>query len=153
MKTETETQPGIQRLALMLHDAARQILRAFEQKARETDLTLLQWRLLSRLDRGGGVTQAALAGAVEMSPMAVSEALDKLEARGLVRREPDPSDSRAKLVWLTEAAAPSVEQIRAMVQEVYGRALAGIAPEDRTTLMNGLNTIVANLDGPTTQGK
>ena len=36
--------------------------------------------------------------------MTASGYLDRLEAQGLIERQPDPSDRRAKLVCLTDAA-------------------------------------------------
>jgi DNA-binding MarR family transcriptional regulator len=44
-----------------------------------------------------------LARAVVLSPTGMSRFVDRLEAEGLVRREPDPEDRRALQVVLTDA--------------------------------------------------
>src|SRR3954469_10215010 len=47
--------------------------------------------------------QSALTARLGLSKQAVQQQLDQLESVGLVRREPDPADKRAKQVVLTEA--------------------------------------------------
>ncbi len=51
----------------------------------------------------GGSTIAAMSQRAGTTPQAMVELVDYLEGRGYVRRVPDPSDRRAKLVVLTEA--------------------------------------------------
>jgi MarR family transcriptional regulator for hemolysin len=146
MKTAPDSNSDVQSLALALHDAARLLKSEFERRARQTRLSLMQWRALAKLAREDGLTQAALAARIEASPMTMSDILDRLERLGYVRREPDPSDSRAKLVWITPAAAPIVAEMRALAAEVYDLALAGISTEDRHKLLEGLRRIGANLE-------
>jgi len=141
--------PKMQSLGYQLHGATRLLKREFERRARVQTLTLLQWRVLGKLAQDDGLTQTALAAKVEASPMTISDILDRLEGQGLVRREPDPSDSRAKLVWITEAAQPTVKVLRAIAEEVYAKALAGIPAADQEVLMRSLEKIVANLEAPT----
>jgi len=135
-----------QSLGLMLHDAARLLKREFERRARDHALTLMQWRVLGTLSRDGGLTQKALGVRVEASPMTITDILDRLEGLGLVRREPDPSDSRAKRVSITEAALPVIDEMRSLAGEVYDQALRGIAPADRDALIRALGQITANLE-------
>src|SRR5580704_14369213 len=51
----------------------------------------------------GPMTLREIARAVEVDPPAATVGVDKLEARGLVRRTPHPDDNRRKLVHLTDA--------------------------------------------------
>ena len=60
-------------------------------------------RILSKLvHQGDGISQAALAEKMNIRPQSLSEALTKLEERGLIRRLPNPQDRRGTLVYLTE---------------------------------------------------
>ena len=61
--------------------------------------------VLSRLDPAAGTSQTTLTAQMGLSKQAVQQLLDQLEAQGLVRREPDPADKRAKRVILTAAGA------------------------------------------------
>ncbi len=143
----------MQSLGLMLHDAARLIKSEFERRARGHRLSLMQWRTLGALNQTDGLSQVTLAAKVEASQMTMSDIIDRLESEGLVRRESDPADKRAKLVWITQAARPVVEEMRSIATEVYAAALAGIAPEDLDGLTNSLQQIVTNLETDDTEQK
>ncbi len=132
-------------LGLLIHDVARLLKGEFERRARGSRLTLQQWRVLAKLAKSDGLTQRALGIAVEASPMTVSDVLDRLEKEGLVRREADPADSRAKLVWITPEADPIVGEMRCVAEEVYDAAMAGLGDADRRAVINGLERIAANL--------
>lgn len=56
------------------------------------------------------ITPAELAREAMISTSAVSQRLNKLEARGLVRRESNPNDGRGTLVGLTEAGKELIER-------------------------------------------
>ena len=72
----------------------------------------------------GGVTVGALAAARGVTLGAVSQSLNRLEAKELSRREPDPADRRRTIVHVRPAAvrriAPVYDKLReAMVREWY----------------------------------
>jgi MarR family transcriptional regulator for hemolysin len=69
-----------------------------------------------------------------VEPMTLVGYLDSLEKSGLIRRQPDPSDKRAKLVLLTEDADPLLERISVALEGVRARALEGVMGEDRKVL-------------------
>ena len=64
-------------------------------------LTCRQAAVLLTVRANPGMTIGALAGALDMQKPAVTRALDKLEAFGLVWRAIDPADQRLKQVWPT----------------------------------------------------
>ena len=132
-------------LGPLLHNATRLLRREFERRAREHRLTLLQWRVLAKLADQDGMTQTALANLVEVSAMTLSDIVERLETLGLVRRETDPADSRAKLVWVTPAAQEMVSDMRVIAEQVYDRALDGLDEADRAALQRALTRISANL--------
>jgi DNA-binding MarR family transcriptional regulator len=142
---------SVQTLGLMLHNAANLLKREFERVARPHGLTLLQWRVLGQLSRENGLTQTALGARLEASPMTISDVVERLEAAGLVTREVDRSDSRAKIVRITAAALPLVERMRAVAAEVYERALDGIDEADRAAMERALMRIASNLEDTKTQ--
>jgi DNA-binding MarR family transcriptional regulator len=65
-----------------------------------------------------GISQSLLAERLEMSKQAIQQSLDQLERLGLVRREPDPVDKRAKYAVLTEAGLFAIEARRDAEKEV-----------------------------------
>jgi DNA-binding MarR family transcriptional regulator len=77
----------------------------------------LLWALYRQPRRSLRVKE--LAGAVVLSPTAMSRFVDRVEAAGYLRREPDPTDRRALQVTLTDEG---VELLRRM-WPVYARGI------------------------------
>ena len=128
-------------------DLARLFRHAFERAvAREgLDLTAGEARTLLHASYADGIRQNLLAERMRVEPMTLSNFLDRLEARGLLAREPDPQDRRAKLVRVTQAAEPLVERVRAVASLVRQQATQGIAPADVEQAQRILQAMRSNL--------
>ena len=156
MKTEITVEDDIRGLApwgALLHDVAKLLKRRFEDEARSYGLTLPQYRALARIARGDGVSQAALAAAVDIDPMTMSGILDRLEKRGLIIRMSDPLDSRAKLASVTPEGAELVNKARDVGRGLLTEALAGVNAKDQDALMRALGCIRDNLQGSPARAK
>ncbi len=98
-------------------------------------LTMWGYVALNHLARGPAETQLALAVAIGHDKTRLIAVLDALEADGLITREPDPNDRRARLVRITAEGerrhGAAVADIRAMEEELLG----GLAAEERATLL------------------
>ena len=98
-------------------------------------LTMWGYVALNHLARGPAETQLALAAAIGHDKTRLIAVLDALEAGGLITREPDPNDRRARLVRITAEGVrrhgAAVADIRAMEEELLG----GLADEERATLL------------------
>ncbi|MBT0773084.1 MarR family transcriptional regulator [Kineosporia sp. J2-2] len=79
---------------------------------------------ISGLARLEGVTQPAMTGLV-----------NRLEAEGKVRRDPDPTDARATLVGLTGAGRAMVAERRAERTRLLAAQLAQLDPADQEALL------------------
>lgn len=79
---------------------------------------------------GGGLNQAALAERVGVVGPALVRTLDTLDDLGLVRREADPEDRRAKRLHLTEAGTALVERLEARLLKVRNEVFAGIGVQE-----------------------
>ena len=72
--------------------------------AQADGLLLSHFILLNHLVRvGDGTPPARIASALQLAKGAITNTLQRLEERGLVRVEPDPEDGRGKRVFLTRA--------------------------------------------------
>jgi DNA-binding MarR family transcriptional regulator len=92
----------------MLWQIANGWQRAMRAALAPTGLTYVQVMLLAGLSKraeGARVSQASLAQSLGADVMMTSQVLRALEADGLVRRDRDPSDTRARLLRITEAGA------------------------------------------------
>lgn len=90
----------------LINDIARLYRAEIDRRIAEAglDLTAAEARTLMHTARHAPVRQTVLAEHMGIEAMTVSGYLDRLEKAGLVIREADPVDRRAKLVMLTDAA-------------------------------------------------
>ncbi|MFD5466359.1 MarR family winged helix-turn-helix transcriptional regulator [Kitasatospora sp. NPDC127059] len=111
--------------------AAAAYYRNFAAMAAERGLTLMQGKTLSLLREPRPMR--TLADLLACDASNVTGIVDRLEARGLVRREVDPADRRVKNVLLTEEGEETVRRIRAdMMSGLTG--LEQLDDEDRHAL-------------------
>ncbi len=100
-------------------------------------LKVPHFSVLNHLVRlGDGRSPLRLARAFQVTKSTMTNTLQRLEARGLVRIAPDPDDGRGKLVYLTPAgrrirqkSIKALTPVLAEVEALLGRkALAGTLP-------------------------
>jgi DNA-binding MarR family transcriptional regulator len=70
--------------------------------------------------------------------------VDDLEARGYVRRVPDPSDARAKLVRLTARGRRAAAECRRAVQSLDQRTKRRLGDRSYDSLLEALDRIVTD---------
>ena len=110
----TEAAPGMAAVTSLMR-AQQIVLARVEEVLRPFDLTFARYELLMLLlfSRAGALPLSRLGDRLQVHPTSVTNAVDRLEAQGLVRRCPHPSDRRATLAELTDAG-----------RELAGRATA-----------------------------
>ncbi|EKF75353.1 transcriptional regulator protein [Alcanivorax hongdengensis A-11-3] len=128
-----------------LHDVARMMRRDFDRRARSGGLSRARWQVLWHLAKHEGIHQAALAELLDVAPISLTRQVDNLEQEGLVERRPDPNDRRRFCLYLTEAAQPALDQLRAQAAHTRKRALEGLAKDDIDALKRILDTMRSNL--------
>ena len=92
-------------LMFLLHDVARLLRVDADKRARAHGMTRAQWGILIWLERQPGLSQKELAEILEVEPITVARLIDRLEARGMVERRPDPKDRR---IWRLHLCAPGL---------------------------------------------
>lgn len=124
----------------------RAMRRSFESIAAEHDITATQFQVLRRLWDGDGMNAQTLAREAHLDAATMTGVLDRLEAKGLLRREKDAIDRRAVRIVLTPAGrdleAPLL-QVRLKNNEI---ALAGLSPNERKQLLGLLERVERNLE-------
>ncbi|QRM35479.1 MarR family winged helix-turn-helix transcriptional regulator [Microvirga sp. VF16] len=134
-------------IGLLLVDGARllrlQIDRAFEEAG--LGLTAGEARTLAYVALYPASRQTALAAQMNVEPMTLVIFLDRLESRGLIAREPDPTDRRAKIVQLAPDAQSTLKQIQRITRQVQDGALQDFHPEEVEMLRTLLKRMRANL--------
>ena len=128
----------------LVNDVARALRTEYDRRVRELGLTRSQWWVLNHLYRNPGLTQSELAEILELERPSVGRLLDRLEAKGLIRREHDARDRRAWRVHLAETAEPQMRALRKRAAELMSDALAGLSAADRERLIDLLLAVKAN---------
>jgi DNA-binding MarR family transcriptional regulator len=80
-------------------------------------------------------TQRELAEFLRLDPSQVVALVDGLQARGLVLREPDPSDRRANVVVITDAGRDMFARARVSAHEAQQTLHASMSGERREQVM------------------
>jgi MarR family transcriptional regulator, transcriptional regulator for hemolysin len=91
-------------LLFLLHDVARLLRVDADKRARLHGMTRAQWGILIWLERQPGISQKELSEILEVEPITVARLIDRLEARGMVERRPDPRDRR---IWRLHLLPPA----------------------------------------------
>jgi DNA-binding MarR family transcriptional regulator len=128
------------RFGFLIHDVSRLRRIVVDRALKPLGITRSQWWVLAFLSRHDGMTQTSLANDLDLTKVAIGGLLDRMEASGYVERRSDPSDGRARRVYLTGAGKELVVTIRENVEAVEVGILAKIPAAD---LDQAAETLVA----------
>ena len=121
---------------IYLH-AVRRVRDKREQLTRETSAFLLH------LAEAGPMTLTELSRHLDRAPSTLSEMVDHLAAKDLIRREPDPQDGRRALIWLTaHGREVQAREMYALDREHLRRAAAQLPPDRRAVLTDALGDLI-----------
>ena len=135
----------LRNFGFLLKDLSRRYVQRFEVRAREFSLNLAQCKVLIRLEKNEGVSQARLAELAEVDAMTMVRILDRMEADELLERRPDPADRRARCLYLTAKAKPLLDQIWKLSETTREEVFAGISKNERDVFMTVLERLHDNL--------
>ncbi len=145
-----EVDPDRERASEALRDFYLRSHRLIDRIMTAQGASFARSRVLMYIARRGPLRSIDLASSFGYAPRTVTEAIDGLERDGLVRRDPDPDDRRAKRISLTpagEAAAVSAEASRVRyIENVFG-ALSPGECADLVELVSKLNERLSALGG------
>jgi MarR family transcriptional regulator for hemolysin len=136
----------LRNFGFLLTVVSRKYLLRFEQRAKQISLSLPTCKVLANIQRNEGINQTKLTELTSLDQMAVVRILDRLEADGLVERRPDPADRRARCLYLTAKAAPTLNEIWRLAAQTRAEVFAGIAQNERDVFLDVLTRLAHNLD-------
>ncbi|NVO23285.1 MarR family winged helix-turn-helix transcriptional regulator [Donghicola mangrovi] len=131
--------------------ALRRILRATELYSRDlaqsAGLTPAQLRVLQiTAARDGSATPKALATQMGVSQATVTSLLDRLEARGLAKRERSETDRRQMNVLLTQSGRNAVSTAPDALQQRYVSAFEKLKDWEQAQLLASLERVAEMLN-------
>lgn len=132
----------------LLRKITSTISRHSHQLTVSTGLTVPQLLCLRHIRQHGFLTPGTLASYIFVSKATVTGILDRLEARGLVKRERSDPDRRKICVELTEEGEKVTKEAVWPLQERFARNLAGLSESQCEEIRNTLS-LIAEMMEPT----
>ena len=129
--------------ALLLQVGFELVSAHFAATVAELDLAPAQARALHELDLDRPISMRELAERLKSDPSNLTGLIDRLEARGLVERRPDPTDRRIKGLALTAAGAQLRERLFARLYSAPP-SVAALSEQDQRALRDVLQRIVSH---------
>ncbi|MDF3304837.1 MarR family transcriptional regulator [Rhodococcus sp. T2V] len=130
-------------LAAMTTTLNRSLLAAELPVLAEHGLTMWGYVVLLALDEHPLRTQAALAETIGADKTRIIGVLDELQDRGLIDRQRDPADRRARLLSLTPDGHRVRDSAQAAIRRGEERLLARLPERDRAGFLAGLIALSA----------
>ncbi|MCX4582337.1 MarR family winged helix-turn-helix transcriptional regulator [Streptomyces sp. NBC_01481] len=141
MATE-RTDPLTREVVELIGTVVARYYTEYEQAAAKHSLTGAQARVLGLLALEP-LPMRQVAQTLKCEPSNITGIVDRLEARGLVERRPDPGDRRVKLAAPTEEGKDTARRLRESL-DFAREPLAQLSEEERTVLRDLLKRMLGD---------
>lgn len=149
----SEERPELDTASLGVVVRVMNLYKSFHQQATvaldELGLELFEYDVLSALRRQGkpfGLPTTGLARETRLSSGAMTNRVDKLERKGLVRRKPDENDRRSVIVSLTKRGQKVIDNAIQHRLDAADDSLCGISKTERKELATLLRKVRLSVD-------
>jgi DNA-binding MarR family transcriptional regulator len=140
-------------MGYLMRQVLSSILAQADAQLSPLDLTYVQWLPLYKLSTGECDTVASLSKHLSLDPAALTRALDRLEAKGLVERQRSTRDRRVVNLVLTDAGKQVAPQVPAALADVLNAHLAGFSEAEWQQMLQFLRRMLANGDAMRTDAR
>lgn len=132
--------------SLKLGRVRRALRTEFDLRAATLEITTPQYLVLSRLWRSDGIPTSTIAKDVSAAGSTMTGVLDRLENKGLIRREPCSQDRRAVMIWLTDTGRAMQQPLMEIVTQINKKALDGFSIKQKEQFLSALDKVSENLE-------
>jgi DNA-binding MarR family transcriptional regulator len=115
----------------------------FLQETEPYGITPVQSAAMITANNSSGMDQRTLARTIGFDTSTIAGVIDRLEARGLMRRSMSKLDARVRLVTLTNKGRELLETLMPSVNRAQERMLAPLSKAERKEFMRMLCKLVA----------
>ena len=119
--------------------------RTFQERLEPFGLTAFHWVVLCCLWEEDGLATSTIGERLKQVGGTLTGVLDRMEERGLVRRERDSRDRRIWRIWLTESGKQLEQVLPPIAVEIREEAMMGIPIADRELFSELIDRAIANL--------
>src|SRR5213592_2125928 len=128
-------------LWLVLMKAHRALQRLATHSIESADVGLSDFAVMEMLLHKGPQPVNEIGRRIELTSGAITTAVDRLESRGLVTREADESDRRARIVRLTPRGKEHAAKVFASHKTAMDFVATGLSRTERATLIELLRKL------------
>ncbi len=118
---------------------------ALQEEMSKLGLTTPQMRSLAVLSVRDGILIRELAVYAVVQQSTLSRGLDTLVQNGLVLRQPDPDDSRATRIFLTDAGREAFRRLWPHMSDASQAMFVGIDGEEKQAFIGTLQKVLKNI--------
>jgi DNA-binding MarR family transcriptional regulator len=101
-----------------------------------------EWAALNCLDEQHGRSQREVADLLGVDRTTMVALVDQLQAKGLVKRHPQPDDRRKNTVSLTSKGRDAMQSGAGLIDDCERRFLAALSEPDAEQLKNALHALL-----------
>ena len=120
---------------LVIRKASYWVQQHAQDSVAATGLGLTDFAVLKALLYTGPLPVNTIGSKVLLTSGSITSAVDRLEAEGLVKREPHPSDRRASLVSLTKAGRSKIRPASLKHAQRMAEVVSVLTPEEQQELV------------------
>jgi DNA-binding MarR family transcriptional regulator len=128
----------------------RQIIRAIDLHSkcleRKSGLTGPQLLVMQLIGSSGEITAGVIARKVSLSQATVTSIIDRLERKGLLRRERSTDDKRKVMVSLTEQGGKALEKAPTLMQESFINAFNCLEDGEQALILSSLQRVASMMN-------
>jgi DNA-binding MarR family transcriptional regulator len=119
--------------------------RQFQEYLEPHGLTPFHWVVLCCLWEQDGLATSELGDRLRQVGGTLTGVLDRMEERGIVRRQRDLQDRRIWRIWLTESGHELENVLPKYATQVYDKAFQGRSDAERQLMSEWVDQMIANL--------
>jgi DNA-binding MarR family transcriptional regulator len=131
-------------LGYLLHQVRGRLLAAIDAELGPLDITWAQWGTLLHIANGKAATASELCRQIAGDTGSMTRMLDRLEQKGLIRRERSSEDRRIVRLFLTEAGQKLYPKLPPIAVKVLNQHLRGFSRDELETMKGFLRRMLAN---------
>lgn len=135
------------RTSYLLYHAWFAMRNRVDEALKPYGLTSMQYTLLSTLAARKNLSSAQLSRRFYITPQAMGQVLNQLEAAGWLTRTPDPENHRVLQVNLTKAGRERVSMCDAEMNLIEDKAFARIDRSTLAAMRTGLESMMVSMRG------
>lgn len=131
----------------LLNRVRSALLATLDDELAAFDVTGAQYAIMAHLAFGMADSPSQICQVISYDPGAMTRMVDRLEAKGLIRRVPHPQDRRALNLELTEEGRSTFPKLLERVVGVLNRFLRGFTKSEVRQLSDLLQRMLSNAEG------